>query len=204
MADKAHIIAYGENSKEEIEVMYNPNEYTVSYEAKYSGEDDKKQYKKTEMSEFKVSLFYDTYEKKTDVRKDTNKIVLLMKPTVSGKNTKHPPECEFLWGLFSYRGLVTRVDQKFTMFLNTGIPVRATLDVTFSSNLLDKEVDIFKGMEACRKLWTVKSGERLDLIAKQALKDPLKWRKIAEANRIVNPIGFPEKNDIGRILVIPD
>ncbi|MNL54211.1 hypothetical protein D3C87_1775220 [compost metagenome] len=50
----------------------------------------------------------------------------------------------------------------------------------------------------------VKSGDRLDLIANEALKEPLAWRRIAELNKIVNPIGFPGKNDIGRTLVIPD
>ncbi|MDP4181343.1 MAG: peptidoglycan-binding protein LysM [Bacillota bacterium] len=205
--EKAKIFYEDDSGSNHIEVMFNPNEYTVSYEAKYNGENDKKQFKITQMPEFKVSLFYDTYEKNgtgEDVRKETNKIVLLMKPSSSKKKTKLPPECVFSWGLFNYRGVVTRVDQRFTMFLGNGIPVRAIVDVTFTSNLLDKEVDVFKGLEACRKLWTVKSGERLDLIANAALKDPLKWRKIAEANNIVNPVGFPGSDDIGRILLIPD
>ncbi len=205
--EKAKIYYVDDSGAHHIEVMFNPNEYTVSYEAKYEGENDKKQFKVTQMPEFKVSLFYDTYERGgtgADVRRETNKIVLLMKPSKSKKKTKLPPECVFSWGLFNYRGVVTRVDQRFTMFLGSGIPVRAVVDVTFTSSLLEKEVDVFKGLEACRKLWTVKSGERLDLIANAALKDPLKWRRIAEINKIVNPMEFPRKDDIGRILLIPD
>lgn len=208
MVEKAKIIPYDSNGREdrsnEVEVMFNPNEYTVSVEAKYTGEEDKRQFQKTEIPDLKVSLFYDTYEERTDVRKETNKIIALMKPTIAGKETKHPPDCGFVWGKFSYRGVITSVQQKFTMFLENGIPVRAILDVTFTSHDLEKKIDNLKGLEACRKLWVVKSGDRLDLIAEEVFKDPLNWRKIAKANRIKNPIDFPGKKDIGRTLVIPD
>ncbi len=204
MAEKAKIIPQDIKGAGEIPVMFNPNEYTISYEVKYTGEDDKKQFQITKTPEFKVSLFYDTYERRSDVRRQTKKITSLLKPTVSGKNTKRPPVCLFVWGEFTYRGVLSKIEQKFTMFLEDGTPVRALLDVTFITEELEKQVDKDKGREACRKLWVVKSGDRLDLIANEALKDPLKWRKIAEANRIVNPFGFPGKNDVGKTLVIPD
>ena len=90
------------------------------------------------------------------------------------------------------------------MFLPTGVPVRATLDITFETKELEMKVEEDKGLQACRKLWTVKSGDRLDLIANQALRDPTQWRQIAKLNKISNPFNFPSKNDFGRILVIPD
>ncbi|MFZ5986678.1 MAG: peptidoglycan-binding protein LysM [Bacillota bacterium] len=208
MVEKAKIIPYDKNGREdktnEVVVMFNPNEYTVSVEAKYTGEDNKKQFLITEIPELKVSLFYDTYDKRSDVRKETGKIIALMKPTIPGKETKRPPECSFIWGKFSYRGVITSVQQRFTMFLENGIPVRAVLDVTFTSHDLDKKVENLKGLEACRKLWMVKSGDRLDLIANEVFKDPLQWRRIAKANRIVNPVDFPGRSDIGKTLVIPD
>lgn len=204
MAEKAKIIPLDKEGAREISVMFNPNEYTVSFEAKYTGENDKKQFQITQTPEFKVSLFYDTYEKRSDVRRETMKITSLLDPNVSGKSTKRPTVCLFVWGGFTYRGVLTKIEQKFTMFMEDGTPVRSLLDVTFMSEELDKQVDKDKGLHACRKLWTVKSGDRLDLIANAALKDPLKWRKIAAANRIVNPFKFPEIHDLGRTLVIPD
>ena len=54
------------------------------------------------------------------------------------------------------------------------------------------------------KLWTVKSGDRLDLIADKALMDVSLWRKIADENNILNPREFPKDDDIGRTLIIPD
>ena len=204
MADKAQIIALEGPDAGIIEVMFNPNEYTVSHESTYNGEKDKKQFEKYEKPEFRVSLFYDTYEKRQDVRRDTARLVSLMYPTVPGKETKRPPVCVFSWGKFTYRGIITKIEQKFTMFLSSGIPVRSTIDVTFQSKETEIQQKLNEGREACRKLWVVKSGDRLDLIANEALKDPLKWRKIAEANKINNPFGFPTKNDFGRTLVIPD
>jgi len=204
MAEKAKIIPLDLPGEGPIEVMFNPNEYTIAFEATYTGEDEKKQFKKTEIPEFRISLFYDTYEKRKDVREETNKITSLLYPKVSGKSTKKPPVCLFVWGGFKYRGIIKKVEQKFTMFLQNGVPVRSLLDVTFETKELVMKVQKDKGMEACRKLWVVKSGDRLDLIANQALNDPLKWRKIAEINKIVNPFSFPSKNDFGRTLVIPD
>lgn len=204
MAEKAKIIPLDVAGVGPISVMFNPNEYTVSFEAKYTGENDKKQFQIAETPEFKVSLFFDTYEKRRDVRLETARITTLLYPKVSGKSTKKPPTCLFIWGLFTYRGVLSKIEQKFTMFLENGTPVRSLMDVTFTSDEPQKKVEIAQGLFACRKLWVVKSGDRLDLIANEALKDPLMWRKIAEANGIVNPFGFPDKNDFGRTLVIPD
>lgn len=211
MVEKARIIPLDKNFIEDlknaVEVMFNPNEYTVSVEAKYTDKEDKIQFQETGIPEFKVSLFYDTYEMRSDVRKQTNKIIALMKPTVSSGNaTKHPPDCMFVWGKFWYRGVITSAQQRFTMFLENGIPVRAIVDVAFTSRELEKKVDSLKGLggglQDNRKLWQVKSGDRLDLIASKLFGDPGQWRKIAQANKISNPIGFTRSNDIGRKLII--
>ncbi|MEF2967755.1 peptidoglycan-binding protein LysM [Paenibacillus sp. M1] len=203
MAEKAKIIPLDMGGGA-IEVMFNPNEYTVSFEGKYTGEKNNMQFQRSSTPEFKVSLFYDTYEKRTDVRKQTVMLTSLLDPKVSGKSTKRPPVCLFVWGGFTYRGILTKIEQKFTMFLENGTPVRCLMDVTFTSMESDKVIEESQGLNACRKLWVVKSGDRLDLIANEALKDATKWRRIAELNRIVNPIGFPGQNDVGRTLVIPD
>jgi nucleoid-associated protein YgaU len=154
--------------------------------------------------EFTVPLFFDTYEKQTDVRVKTEQIGSLVMPIVKGKDTQRPPNCLFLWGDFSYRGIVSKVDQRFTMFLESGIPVRAELTVTFKKvETLEEEAKL-KSRTESRKFWQVKSGERLDLIAHRALKDPAQWRKIAELNNITDPLTFPMEDDIGRMLIIPE
>ncbi len=202
MAEKAKIKVF--DTGEEIPVMFNPNEYSVSTTATVSGEGSEIQFQGVKVQDFTVSLFFDTYEKQSDVRDETEKITSLLIPTVEGKETKQPPICLFSWGGFAYKGIIYKIVQRFTMFLPAGIPVRAKLTVTFKS-VITKEEDVkLRGRQACRKLWTVKSGDRLDLIAYRALKDPGQWRKIAETNSITNPLAFPTGNDIGKILIIPD
>ncbi len=117
---------------------------------------------------------------------------------------KKPPTCLFIWGNFTYKGIIYKINQKFTLFLSDGTPVRAELNVTFKALVTPEEYAKNMGMDACRKVWIVKSGDRLDLIANKALKDPALWRKIAEENNIDNPLAFPKDSDIGRILIIPD
>lgn len=195
-----------------IEVMFNPAEYGFSQSVNYVNP-QKGQPVATDFQfePFTVTLFFDTYtnEKPLDEKEDvrvqyTEKIAGLVKPTQDAKKTKHQPICIFSWGSFNLKGKIQKVDQKFTMFLPNGIPVRATVTITILPTATNKEVKELLGKEACRKLWTVKSGDRLDLIAYQALKDPVQWRKIADANQITNPFAFPARDDIGRVIIIPD
>lgn len=204
MVEKAIIEVLEGPDRGSIKVMYNPEEYTVTARANMTGSASNIQFNRADAEDFTVSLFFDTYEEKRDVREQTDKIASLVLPTVDRSETRQPPLCCFLWGSFAFKGLVARVEQNFTMFLETGIPVRAELRVTFKTSLTPQEDEEHTGREACRRLWTVKSGDRLDLIAYKTLKDHTQWRKIAEANDIANPIAFPSKKDLGTLLIIPD
>ena len=204
MIEKAKIKRLDRDTDNEIVVMFNPGEYSVTATGQLSGEGTCLQFKKVDVGDFTVPLFFDTYERRTDVRKEIEKITALVMPTVEGKKTKQPPVCLFIWGKFLYKGIIYKTDQRFTMFLETGIPVRAELSVTFKSVVTTEEDAAFKGKEACRKIWTVKSGDRLDLIAHKTLKDVSLWRKIAEVNNIIDPRTFPTNNDIGKPIIVPD
>jgi nucleoid-associated protein YgaU len=201
MAEKAEIQVDGQAP---IKVMFNPGEYSVTSTAKVSGKGSQIQFQRVDVDDFTVTLFFDTYEKGTDVRREIDRITSLVMPTVEGRETRQPSVCRFVWGSFSYKGIVFKVVQRFTMFLKSGIPVRAEVTVTFKAVITREEDASFRGKGACRKMWTVKSGDRLDLIAFKAMKDPSQWRRIAEANRIVDPLAFPTETDIGSRLIIPD
>ncbi len=210
MAVKAEIHLLDKKGKKQakkkpIKVMYNPTDYTFSEQAKIKKtKSGKLKFKKMERSPLTVTLFFDTYEKNTDVRDETFKIANLVKPAVPGKEKSRPNICLFAWGGFAYKGVITKVDQKFTLFNKEGVPVRADVTVTFTSFESQKELKKQLGIEACRKLWTVKPGDRLDLIAHEALLDANQWRKIAEINNILDPMTFPQEIDIGSTIVIPD
>ncbi len=201
-----------------IEVKFNPSEYTVSTEAEMptspstAGEGSAPKgsnagnpsFYKVSLKDFTVKLLFDTYEQKTDVRTLTNKIAKLLIPAIEGPERKILPMCKFVWGGFTYKGRIHKLDQKFTLFLPDGKPVRAELTVTFKAAVTAEEYKKNMGIDACRKIWKVKNGDRLDLIAQSTLKNVNLWRKIAEENNINNPLAFPTSNDIGRTLIIPD
>lgn len=202
-----------------IEVMFNPTDYTSSINATWVGEEGTiPAFTKTTFGTLTLNLFFDTYELRADVREDneipisgrvkkvagTKRIMELAVPTVDGKETKKPPVCLFSWGKFNFKGVVQSVSQNFTMFLSTGIPVRAKLTVVMKPVVNAQDMLKLKGVEACRKIRQVKQGERLDIIAAEELKNPFLWRKIAELNDIDDPLNFPGPDDIGKIIIIPD
>ena len=192
--------------KKEIEVDYNPPEYSISRSATVAGEGANVKFTKVDHADFTVNLMFNTYEKGTDVRKKYKDIIELMIPTEEGKDTKQPPVCVFGWGDFTYKGFITKIDQKFTMFKGDGTPVRATLSVTFKNILTVEQESKMAGKDACRKVWVVKEGDRLDLIAEETMRDPALWREIVLENEslIPNPREFPGADHIGVSLIIPD
>ncbi len=209
----------GPYKNDPVEVMFNPTEYNIVYSADVSGTEGGSKNKtgekdpffdKVKLEDFTVKLIFDTYEyhgnnkSECDVRKITKKITRLMKPDSEGTTRKKPPVCTFRWGSFQYKGIITKIDQKFIMFLPDGTPVREEMTVTFKSIITQEQFEKYAGIGACRKAWTVKSGDRLDLIAAVELKDASLWRRIAHENNIEDPLKFPGDNDIGKRIIIPD
>lgn len=190
-----------------IEAMFNPAEYAISQDVTYEDvKDGRIAFKSEQYQPLQLSLFFDTFDTKKDVRLTyTEKIAKLTHPIEnSGTDGKQPPVCVVVWGSLSFQGRVQKVEQKFTLFLQDGTPVRATVALTVVPLMKIMQVESNKGLDNCRKLWTVKSGDRLDLIAYRMLADSAKWRRIAEANQIIDPLRFPTREDIGRVIVIPD
>jgi hypothetical protein len=201
---KAEIIVC--NTKKKIEVMYNPEQLVLGKRARVTGEGAWVWFDGVESDDFVVSLFFDTYEKGSDVRKKTNEITALVEPSLAAGKGKVPPTVQFMWGgpLPDFTGIVTHVEQKFTMFAPSGLPVRAELTVTFKEVLTEQQELKAKGLVNCRLLWTVTESDRLHLIAQQAYGDATLWRLIADANGIYDPLGFPGTQWIGSTLVVPD
>lgn len=206
--EKAKITILDKNI--DINVMFNPGDYTVTSIGVFAEEKSKDPFfKEAKIEDFVVKLIFDTYEKHeenesgTDVRKLTEEIAKLIMPTEAGAENLRPPVCLFTWGRFKFKGVVFRIDQKFILFLPDGTPVREELTVSFRSVMNEEEYKKCMGFEACRKTWLVKSGDRLDIIAEKELKNASLWKKIAQENHIGNPLLFPEKEDIGRRIIIP-
>ena len=187
----------------QIKVLFNPEKYSLEKSAAWEEKGSKKTLEFVGISRksFAIELFYDTYEAGKDVRDYTNEIVQLMDPTVEYKGKKVPPVCVFSWGGFNFRGIVEKVTQNFSLFLNSGIPVRAVLTVGFKQFNYPAEQARGNPPGDPTKIRIVKDGETLNAIAAREYGDPGKWRVIADANKDL--INNPRVLTAGTALVIP-
>jgi nucleoid-associated protein YgaU len=182
-----------------INCMFNPKEYTFSKSISWNAGDTKGanvppiEFKSGQPASLQLQLFFDTYDTRADVRKDYTGALWALTQVVEKlqdkKNKKgRPPMVRFQWGkTWSFVGVITKMSQKFTLFLPNGTPVRATVDVTFQEikdeGLYPPQNPTSGGTETVR-LWTVHEGDTLAWIAFQEYGDPTTWRRIADANRL--------------------
>ncbi|MFO8009701.1 MAG: LysM peptidoglycan-binding domain-containing protein [Dehalococcoidia bacterium] len=208
--EKAQIINLDTN--EAIECMFRPKEYTFTKINQWqAGMVAGKNVPKLEFSggqamKLDMELFFDTYETGKDVRKKyTDKIwkLMMINPENKDKGNKGwPPQCEFRWGqAWSFKAVITKITQKFTLFLPDGTPVRSTMNVGFQQAA---EEGVYPGQNPTTvskpgyKTRMVKQGETLDWIAFEEYGDAGKWRFLAEINKLDNPKGLKP----GQVLAI--
>jgi nucleoid-associated protein YgaU len=152
--------------------------------------------------ELTLDLFFDVTENPDveDVRQETDKIVAL---TRINRDKGRPPTCKVSWGPqatkdFPFVGVVSNLDQEFTLFRGDGTPVRAELSVTFTE-YLDPVLDQ-RETDPERTARVVRMGDTLSAIAADVYGDPSKWRAIAEENELDDPLRI----EPGRILAVPE
>lgn len=203
-----------------IEVLFNPNTYSIVKPVTWNTQ-ARSSSRATESKKllnapplefggggsrtFSLELFCDVTETDNpikDVRVETNKIVKL---TRIEREAGQPPVCEVSWGKdppagsdFPFKGVVTNLTQRFTLFRSTGEPLRANLTVAFRE-YLEPEDDLRENdPEFTTRV--VRRGDTLPTIAAEVYGDPALWRTIAEANSIDDP----RRLTMGMTLAIPD
>ncbi|MGB3295809.1 MAG: hypothetical protein WBB01_22730 [Phormidesmis sp.] len=121
----------GRNQNQEIPVHFNPVslQYTVSntVEEKGSG-NSKKQYVSQSSGKLTMDLVFDTTHDGSDVRQITDKIAQFMQPD----SQNAPPVVEFEWGTYSFKGMVESFKETIDFFAPTGVPLRASVNLTLS------------------------------------------------------------------------
>ena len=195
-----------------IFVQFNPADLADSYNARYTharvSQESGKNFVQVNRGDFTVKLFYDTSEvsrpEERNVADGVKELRALQGPTEAIGDTQVPPICTFVWGNFVYRGVVTSIQANYGYFSKDGFPLRADVSVTFSSSKSEHEAQRSSSRKNSRVLRTVRAGDRLDLIAADVYGDPGEWPRIAEANGIADPVGFPAAEDLGSQLAIPE
>jgi hypothetical protein len=197
---------------EVIECMFAPKEYTFTKENSWvSGMVIGKNLPRVNFSggqatTLQMELFFDTYEKKEDVRGHTDKIwkLMMINPSTKDKGHKgHPPLCEFRWGqTWSFKAVITSISQRFTLFFYDGRPARSTMNVTFQQVV---EEGRYPGQNPTTasapgyRTRRVKQGETIDWIAYDEYGDASLWRFLADTNNLEDPMRLK----VGQMLAIP-
>jgi nucleoid-associated protein YgaU len=200
--EKATIQIVAGQAQDPIEVLFNPNEYRLSAANQFAEiaipglEAPPLQYVRGNARTLSMQLFFDTYESGSDVREHTSKIAGLLD---ADPDLHAPPVCLFNWGNLNFQGVLERAEQRFTLFFSSGIPARATIDVTFKE-FSESGLRLGKLRSAnFDKRYVVRRGDTLSGIAGVEYGNPKNWRPIAEANEIDDPITLAP----GTVIKIP-
>lgn len=164
--------------------------------------------------EMTVELLFDvtlSQPAKPSVRPITDALFKMMEVPSGGSGSagKAPPTVTFRWGAFeSFKAVPTRLDVQFVLFRADGEPVRAWTRMDLLQVAADPRSG--SGTPAAQNPTTraaeagstcvVCEGDSLPSLAFDAYGDPTKWRLIARANDIHDPLRLRP----GRRLTIPE
>ncbi len=199
-------------TKEAITVQFNPAEYSLQEGTDYTSiprrisDSPVLNFAGGKTSRLKMTLYFDTYPVNTtvinlaeekDVSEQVQKITDLCK--IHGE-THGPPRVAFVWGSLNFAGVVSNVTTTYTMFAKSGKPLRAKVDINFIG------LPVFDGSRQSpfespdrTKIRILSEDESLWNMAHKEYGDTGKWRYIAEANGIMDPLAIP----VGTVLKVP-
>lgn len=198
------LVLKGKKKGTEINVCFNPPEYTLSKSNEFANinipglASPLLQFTRGGLQTLTLELFFDSYETGEDVRKKyTDHVVALMD---IDEDLHAPPICRFMWGKgVSFTCVVAQINKKFTMFDADGVPVRATLTVTLNEYATGADLKIPTSSPDRTRVRVLKRGDGLWAVSDEAYGSPAHWRAIAEANAIDDPRYPP----VGSAIKIP-
>jgi hypothetical protein len=157
-----------------------------------------------------LTLFFDTTDTGSSVTQYTGKLAGLMEvnPQLPGSSEStsnaRPPWVQFHWGDFhSFKAVVSSLNLTFDYFSSTGTPLRARAALVltqYQEDLAFGPQNPTSGTPRPHRVHRVQRGETLDRIAAVHYGDPTRWRSIAEANEIDDPLAIRP----GRLIAIPE
>jgi nucleoid-associated protein YgaU len=193
-----------------VVALFNPGSYTISKSVAWNRTNDARANAPSVTfggggaRELALELFFDVTESSSpdkDVRDETDKLVKMTR-IMRSREKSRPPTCTVTWdgkksADFPFKGVISTLTQRFTLFNSNGRPLRATVNVTFTEFL--SRADDLKDTDPELSTRTVQRGDDLPRIAAEVYLDPTVWRVIALANRIEDPFELV----VGSILTLP-
>jgi hypothetical protein len=193
-----------------IPVQFNPTEYALNKSAQIAdiaipGIDSPiQQFIRGQTETLTLELFFDT----TDLGRDQGAVPVdrLIQPIYElvkiQPRTHAPPRVRVIWGLgLSFKAIVESVQRRFTLFNPLGVPLRATVAVTFREYKTLEEQLSGLNLQSTDHTKVVPSvaGDTLSRVAGRELGDPRQWRVIADENPGVDPLAPAP----GSVLTVP-
>ncbi len=197
-----------------LKFAYNPTELSTSKSAKWTRPTTtsaksatKPQFGGAEPQSVSMEIFFDAYEDLLgDVSDDVLTLFEWLKPTASSlsKGLPNPPILAFEWGsskiLADFKGYLSSVSAKYTMFRMDGTPIRATATIKLDEVPDDPpRQNPTSGSLNSRRSHVLRDGDSLQSVAFREYGSPVMWRSLA----LFNGIDDPFRLDIGGSILIP-
>jgi hypothetical protein len=176
-----------------VEVLFNPTEYGIDRGASYTElqvpglKTPILQFVRGEADILSVELFLDgSKADKPTVEEDLAKLRRLV--TID-RDLHAPPVVAFEWGGERFVGVVTSLKEKYTLFDESGLILRARVTLGMKSyRAVEVQQRELKRQSPDRaRVRVLREGETLPAIAQEAYGDPRLWRAIARENAIERP-----------------
>jgi nucleoid-associated protein YgaU len=195
-----------------IKCWFNPTQYSITktntwtVRAAAGKGKPKAQFGGAAPKELSLDLMFDASDSTKDVRKEVvEKLFEMMEAKESlasgqSKKSARPPTVTFTWGEVVLKAVVKSLNVQYTLFHPDGKPIRAAVKV----NLMEIPPGGLGGQNPTTRgevlrAHVIRDGDTLQSIAYTAYQDATRWRVIAEANGIDDPLSLER----GRALAIP-
>jgi nucleoid-associated protein YgaU len=204
-----------------VPCLFNPQSYTVSKANVYSVRPvvgsslPKPQFAGGQPRTLSLELLLDvtlTRPARSSVRPITDQLFKMMEVASSGPNAAPgaaPPTVTFRWGAVeTFKAVPTHLEVQYVLFKPDGEPARAWVRLELlqaqtadsrSSSTTPRAQNPTTRADALQRRHVVTQGDSLASIAWQSYGDATRWRAIAEANGIDDPMALTP----GRTLTVP-
>ncbi len=189
---RARITDVSDAAGRSVQVLFNPTELSLDRGSHYASMPVPGlampilQYIRGESDTLHLELFLD----QTDLGRDVDTDIKTLEAFIQIQSKLHaPPVVDFVWGSFSFTGVITSIRERMTLFSEDGRRLRARLALSFKS-YKSAEVqlrDLKLSSPDRSHARVLREGETLAHIAHQVYGDPRMWRPIALANGITRP-----------------
>lgn len=202
-----------ENGKDRIEFWFNPSTLQRQRQANYNSCEAAGQvaptleYRGTDSQSLSLELLLHAEDKRSasEVQASIRALERLIEPSVevTAPHQRRPERLRFIWGQYtSPLSVCNSVNTTIELFEPDGTPLRALVAITLTQAMPEPgkpgQNPTTRATQR-RRAHLVQAGDTLAGIAYKHYQDPTRWRAIALANEIDDPMRLP----VGTSLTVP-